>query len=56
MTGWGDFELGFLVKVEDNQTDVRIWEIYEALKDEEKVRWKDSVKGIVGIEEDIRVG
>jgi len=56
MTGWGDFELGFLAKVEDNQTDVRIWEIYEALKDEEKVRWKDSVKGIVGIEEDIRVG
>ncbi len=31
------------------QTDERIREIYDSLKDEPLVRWKDSIKRVVGL-------
>jgi len=33
----------------DGQTDTRIREIYESLKDNPKVKWKESVKEVVGL-------
>ena len=30
--------------------DTRIWEIYNRYKDDEKIRWKDSIKKVVGID------
>ena len=36
-------------RIEDNQTDDRIVALYERLKDEPKVEWKDSFKKIVGL-------
>ena len=36
-------------RIEDNQTDERIIELYERLKDEPKIRWKDSIKKVVGL-------
>lgn len=35
--------------IKRGQTDERIREIYEALKDEPKVRWKESYKAVLGI-------
>ena len=36
-------------KIEENQTDERIVELYGRLKDKPKVAWKDSFKKIVGL-------
>lgn len=36
-------------QVEAAQTDDRIWDVYQALKDEPLVRWKESIKQIVGL-------
>lgn len=38
-----------LQKVLDGQTDRRVWEIYDALKAEPKVRWKESIKKVIGL-------
>lgn len=38
-----------IARIEAGQTDEKIREVYEALKGEPKVRWKDSVKRVVGI-------
>jgi len=37
-------------RIEEGQTDAKIREVYAALKDKAKVRWKDSIKKVVGIE------
>ena len=37
-------------RIEDGQTNERIFEIYNSLKDFPLIRWKDSVKKIVGIQ------
>ena len=37
------------VRIEAGQTDDKIWKIYRALKEEPKVKWKESVKEIVGL-------
>jgi DNA repair photolyase len=37
-------------RIEVGQTDDKIKAIYEALKNEPKVRWKESVKAVVGLE------
>jgi hypothetical protein len=34
----------------DSQNDERIWELYNRLKDNTKVRWKESIKKVVGLE------
>jgi DNA repair photolyase len=39
-------------RIEASQTDERIWAIYNALKDNPKVRWKDSIKQVVGLAEE----
>ena len=39
-----------IAAIEAGQADERIWEIYRALKDEPKVRWKESIKEIIGLD------
>jgi len=36
-------------RVEDGQTDNRIFQIYDSLKDKPLIKWKDSIKKVVGI-------
>jgi hypothetical protein len=36
-------------RIEENQTDDKIRGIYEVLKDEPLVRWKESVKKVIGL-------
>jgi DNA repair photolyase len=36
-------------RIEENQTDERIVELYERLKDKPKVAWKDSIRELVGL-------
>ena len=36
-------------RIEENQTDERIVELYERLKDKPKVEWKDSIRKLVGL-------
>ena len=36
-------------QIEENQTDERIRELYERLKDQPKVEWKESIKKVVGL-------
>jgi len=38
-----------VARIEAGQTDDKIWEIYEALQDRKVVKWKESVKEIVGL-------
>jgi len=42
--------------IEAGQTDRRVREIYEALKDHPKVRWKDSYKRVLGLQEATAAG
>jgi DNA repair photolyase len=35
--------------IEENQTDEKILEIYDRYKENPKIKWKDSIKKIVGI-------
>jgi DNA repair photolyase len=37
-------------RIEANQTDDKIWTIYNALKDEPQARWKESIKEVVGLD------
>jgi len=43
--------LAFLYEVESCQTDESIWRLYNELKRESKVRWKDSIREVVGLAE-----
>jgi hypothetical protein len=36
-------------KIAENQTDERIVELHERLKDKPKVAWKDSIRELVGL-------
>lgn len=36
-------------RIEENQTDERIVELYQRLKDNPKIQWKDSFKAVVGL-------
>ena len=36
-------------RIEQGQTDEKIWAIYNALKDRPKVKWKESIKDVVGL-------
>ena len=38
--------------VHDAQTDEAVWKIYNSLKDNSKVRWKDSIKQVIGLPEE----
>ena len=49
--GWTQEDLNFLNLVENSQTDKKIHEIYYKLKDNPKIKWKDSIRNIVGIYE-----
>jgi len=42
--------------IEDGQSDENIWEIYSKLKDNPLVKWKDSIKKVVGIEAPAEAG
>lgn len=54
--GWTETEWGYWNAVEAIQTDEMIWEIYNLLKDESLVKWKESIKKIVGIEVPTKAG
>ncbi len=43
-------------RIEAGQTDERVREIYEELKDQPKVRWKESYKRVLGLEEATAAG
>jgi len=45
-----DEDLRRVMLIEEGQTDERIHEIYEQLKDESKVKWKESFKEVLGLE------
>jgi len=52
-TGWPKRDLDLLQDVKDAQTDEFIKEfLYEEFKNEPKVRWKDSVKSVLGLPEE----
>ena len=51
-TGWTSREYRFLNIVIDAQTDEQIWELYNEWKDDEMIRWKDSIKKVVGLPEE----
>jgi len=36
-------------RIKDGQTDEKIWVVYNALKDEPKVKWKESFKAVLGL-------
>ena len=38
-----------IARVEAGQTNDKVWAIYKALKDEPKIRWKDSYKKVLGL-------
>lgn len=47
--GWTDYEWGFLRTVETEQTDERIVALYNRLKIYPKIKWKESIKKVVGL-------
>ena len=56
MTGWGPAEFAYLVRVKKSQTDAAIHTLYEHYKNDPKVKWKDSIKKIVGIARPTKAG
>jgi hypothetical protein len=50
--GWGEQGYAFLDRLKAAQTDAKILELYEALKDRPRIRWKDSIKRVVGLPEE----
>jgi len=44
-----DEDVRMAMDIEENQTDAKIWALYESLKHHPKVRWKDSIKRVVGL-------
>jgi DNA repair photolyase len=52
----GDIDLEAVEALERGQTDKSIIAIYECFKDNPKVRWKDSIKKVVGIETPDKAG
>ncbi len=51
-TEWSGEAFTFLDKIYNSQTDSAIHEIYSKLKDNPKVRWKDSIKKVMGLAEE----
>jgi DNA repair photolyase len=52
LKGWTQKDLDFLNLIEKSQTDEKIHEIYNKLKDNPKVKWKDSIKQVMGLPEE----
>lgn len=50
--GWGEQGYAFLERVKAAQTDTEILKLYETLKSNPKIRWKDSIKHVVGLPEE----
>jgi len=53
---WNDHQMKFWRLVKDASTTESIWEIYRQLKKEGKVKWKNAIKEIVGIEKPKKIG
>ena len=49
---WGDREWGYAHKMFDAQTDDAVLKLHEHFKDNEKVKWKDSIKKVLGLPEE----
>lgn len=53
-SAWTPEQMAYLKRVQDAQTDDAVKSIYEHFKDNPKVRWKESIKKVLGLpEEDI---
>jgi DNA repair photolyase len=50
--GWTDKDFEFLKRVKNSQTDSKIKEIYDKFKNNPKVKWKDSIKQVMGLPEE----
>lgn len=48
-TGWTQDDYKFLTRVIESQTDEKIRQLYDTLKDKPQVRWKDSIKRVIGL-------
>jgi DNA repair photolyase len=47
---WDNEDIAWADRLMSSQTDERIRSLYERLKDHPKVRWKESIKAVVGLE------
>jgi hypothetical protein len=45
----GDGVKAEIERIKAGQTDEKIWAIYSRLKDNPKIKWKESIKKVVGI-------
>jgi len=36
-------------KIENSQTDTKVWNVYNTLKDRPQIKWKESIKEVVGL-------
>ena len=52
MTDWKGIDYHYLEQVKEAQTDAQVIAYYEALKREPKVRWKDSCKEVLGLDDE----
>ena len=52
MENWTEKEHEQLTKLEAEQTDEKVKAIYTALKETPKIRWKDSIKAVMGLPEE----
>ena len=48
--GNSDLDKEMIAMIENGQTDARIFEIYDVLKDDPKIRWKESFKSVLGLD------
>jgi DNA repair photolyase len=49
---WSKADFRFLELVKSTQTDDVIWKLFNRFKDNSKIRWKDSIKKVVGLPEE----
>lgn len=52
ITGWTEKEMAYLDRMKNAQTNGAVCAIYTALKGNPKVRWKESIKKVIGLPED----
>jgi len=51
-TGWRPGDFRYLEIVQQAQTDDEIIHLYAALKNNQKIKWKDSIKKILNLPEE----
>ncbi len=51
-SGWSDNDWAYARKMFAAQTNEAVWKIYERYKDDKKIRFKDSIKKVIGLPEE----